>query len=486
VSGVIIEREWAEISEGTFAPSRALPAFPGLRRVVGPGIILLALAQGSGELVWWPYIVAKYGLAFVFLLVPAHLIQGPLLFEIGRYTVLTGEGVFRGFFRMNKAVGVGMWILFTISFLWFGGFAVAGGQAVASVTGWPRGWSPERQGIFWGQWSIVVFTLAILWAKTVYKLIEWVMRVIAVVSLVGMILACSNPVVASQAGRFLKGMIWPDVAEMRTFDAKTDATRLLTAITFAGLGGFWTMFYSYWLKEKGAGMAAHMQNITGFRSGVAHIRTGEPALPLGEAGARRELKRWYRYLSFETFVGLGGNLLTTIMTCLLAFALLHPQRIVPTEQNLVLEQAAFFQVSWGTVGRVIFLIVAGCFLADTWLATVDGVARIHLDSLAAVWPGFRKRDIRPWYYGMVLALAVVTSVTMFFKQPGTLILISAVIGVVGTVVYSLTLVAMNHRWLKGKLPLSLRPGWRSLAALVVSCTAYLALAGLYFWNVRGK
>ena len=37
-----------------------------------------------------------------------------------------------------------------------------------------------------------------------------------------------------------------------------DATKLLTAITFAGLGGFWTLFYSYWLRDKGSGMAHYM------------------------------------------------------------------------------------------------------------------------------------------------------------------------------------------------------------------------------------
>lgn len=30
----------------------------------------------------------------------------------------------------------------------------------------------------------------------------------------------------------------------------TDATKLLTAITFAGLGGVWILFYSYWMRDK--------------------------------------------------------------------------------------------------------------------------------------------------------------------------------------------------------------------------------------------
>ena len=80
---------------------RALPPFPGSLKALGPGIVWLALAQGSGELIWWPSIVARYGLAFLFLLVPACLIKWPVNYAIGRHTILTGESILRGFLRMS-------------------------------------------------------------------------------------------------------------------------------------------------------------------------------------------------------------------------------------------------------------------------------------------------------------------------------------------------------------------------------------------------
>ena len=42
-----------------------LPVFVGLFAYVGPGILWAALAQGSGELIFWPYITAKYGGKFI-------------------------------------------------------------------------------------------------------------------------------------------------------------------------------------------------------------------------------------------------------------------------------------------------------------------------------------------------------------------------------------------------------------------------------------
>ena len=71
-----------------------LPPLPGMLQALGPGVIFMALAQGSGELIFWPYTIAKYGLAFLFLLLPACLLQFPIIFEIGRYTLVTGESIF--------------------------------------------------------------------------------------------------------------------------------------------------------------------------------------------------------------------------------------------------------------------------------------------------------------------------------------------------------------------------------------------------------
>src|SRR3990167_11390416 len=126
----------------TFMPlapltKKSMPAFPGMLKALGPGIVWLALAQGSGELIWWPYIIAKYGLGFLFLLIPACLLQFPLNYEIGRYTILTGESIWQGFVRLNKVFALLLWLLMTVSFLWFGAFASAGGTALAALTPFP-------------------------------------------------------------------------------------------------------------------------------------------------------------------------------------------------------------------------------------------------------------------------------------------------------------------------------------------------------------
>src|SRR5512141_454173 len=61
---------------------------------------------------------------------------------------------------------------------------------------------------------------------------------------------------------FIKGLIIPEWPMPRPWDP-ADATKLLTAITFAGLGGFWTLFYSYWLRDKRSGIAHYAGRLTG-------------------------------------------------------------------------------------------------------------------------------------------------------------------------------------------------------------------------------
>ncbi len=246
-------------------PRRSLSVFPGWRAALGPGIVWMALAQGSGELIWWPYMVAKYGLTFVCLLIPACLLQYPLNVEIGRYTLVTGESIFHGFIRLGRGFGILLWVLMTLSFLWFGAFASAGGTAVAALTGFPAGWSARSQTLFWGYLSIGVFLLAIVMSRVVYALVEGFMKVVALVTVVGLVWACAQPAVLAAIPGFLRGLLGPSGPMPRPWDP-ADATKLLTAITFAGLGGFWILFYSYWLRDKGSGMAAHVGRITGPRS----------------------------------------------------------------------------------------------------------------------------------------------------------------------------------------------------------------------------
>jgi hypothetical protein len=457
---------------------KSLPQFPGWRAALGPGVVWMALAQGSGELIWWPYMMAKYGLTFLFLLAPACLLQYPLNVEIGRYTLLTGESVFHGFIRLHRWFGIFLWLLMTLSFLWFGAFASAGGTAMANLTHFPEGWSARGQSLFWGYVSIAIFLAAILLSKVVYVLIENFMKLVAVVTVAGLLWACMQTEVAQAFPSFLRGLLGPVEPMPRPWEAK-DATKLLTAISFAGLGGFWILFYSYWLRDKGAAMADHMGRITGPIAGKEEVISRDGALPADSPDNAAQWARWRRFLRADVLVGILGNLATTLMTCLLAYALLFPKGILPEEYELAVVQSRFFEVSWGEIGRILFLLVAAAFLSDTWLATADAVSRMQADIVHVLFPKSRRFHMRQWYCFFLGLLTAITCLTMLLDTPGALILASAVIGFAGTVIFPPALYWLNHRRLAPLLPAWARPSQTSAWLLGLSFVAYLGLALAY-------
>ena len=473
----------ADRSWGVLPPFKkaSLPPLPNMLKALGPGVIFMALAQGSGELIWWPYIIAKYGLSFLFLLLPACLLQFPVTYEIGRYTVLTGESIFQGFIRLHRSFAFFLWILMTLSFLWFGAFAAAGGTSLAALTGFPAGWSPRGQTLFWGYASILGFLAAILLSKVIYQMVESFMWGVALLTVVGLLWASANVEVLKAVPAFANGLIFPDLSLPRPWDP-ADATKLLTAITFAGLGGFWTLFYSYWVRDKGAGMAHYMGRLTGPITGKAEAIPASGFLPIDDTGLAH-MRRWRRYLFWDVSIGIGGNLLTTVMTCLLAYALLFPKGLLPQGYELAVVQSRFFEVSWGVLGKTLFLIVAAAFLSDTWLATADAVSRIHTDCLYAFFPKSQSVSPRSWYLIFLFLLTGVTSATMGFAEPGPLILLSAVIGFIGTVLFSVALIFLNHVYLPRHLPSVARPGHLNLIFLILSCIAYFVLAIGYFLTI---
>jgi len=456
------------------------PAFPGMLAALGPGIVWLALAQGSGELIWWPYVIAKYGLGFLFLLIPACLLQYPVNYQIGTYTLLTGESIFQGFIRLNRTFALALWILATLSFLWFGAFASAGGTALARLTEFPMGWDPRGQALFWAYLSMVIFLSGIIFSRVIYNFIEKLMWGVSIVTIVGLLLACTHPKVLAAAPAFFKGVFIPVWPLPRPWEAE-DATILLTAITFAGLGGFWTLFYSYWLREKKVGMAAYMGNVTGARVKEETLVQMQGYGPNDTDKDISIMRRWKKFLAIDSGVGVIGNLATTLMTCLLSYALLFPEGLLPEKYEIAVVQARFFELRWGAVGALVFLFVAAAFLADTWIATLDAVSRMHTDFLRNYFPRFAKKSFKSCYFFFIAFFSVVTALTMLFTAPGPLILLSAVIGFVGTVLFTTALLFLNYGVLPKLITSKLLPGKRAFIGLTLAAVCYTCLAGLYLW-----
>jgi Mn2+/Fe2+ NRAMP family transporter len=458
-----------------------LPRFPGWKLMLGPGIVWAALAQGTGELIFWPAFTAKYGEWFLWLIIPASLMQFGASIEIGRYTVLTGETIFTGLTRLRPFAAALLWAGTLAATLWFGAFASAGGTALGTLTQFPSGWDDRARSILWAEVTVVVFFVVLIGSRYVYGVIERFMMAVAAVSLLGVAVAAAHPRVIAEGGNYWRAVVTPHAGYPPNWDP-ADLESFLTSLVYVGMGGFYSFMYAYWLREKGAGMAGRMGRVAGLRGRAGRI---EPAGFLFDDTEenRRSLRHWLRYLRTDNALGLLINLVTVLLMCWLAFALLRPEGLVPKDWELAVVQSRFFEVSWGAVGKTLFLFVAAAFLADTWVGVTDGFARMHADWTCSNFDWARRTGLRRVYLGWVTIIAVGSVVTIPLERPEPLLAAGGTINFLSMAVCIPILFLLNHVHLARRLPAWTRPSKAWFVYLGLTWAFYLSVS-LWYLRVR--
>lgn len=111
-----------------FTPRNAL-------KTVGPGVIGLGIAIGSGEWLIGPAVVLKYGAALLWITSVAVFFQVILNQEMGRYTLYTGEPIFTGFMRTKPGAAFWGWTYGIFAFCQYGwpGWALASATATTAL-----------------------------------------------------------------------------------------------------------------------------------------------------------------------------------------------------------------------------------------------------------------------------------------------------------------------------------------------------------------
>jgi len=482
---------FADLERRTY-PEPAQPRwarrFPGWVAIaaIGTGFVWASIGQGSGELLFWPQLIAKYGTAFVGWILGACLIQYFVNLEIGRYTVMTGETVFAGFNRLSPRITWILAIMILPSFLWFPAYFTAGGTALAELTNFPPGLDDRAQTITWGYISLFLF-MAFVLARVVYRALERFMIVISILTVVGVVVACFQADVSKYASEYWASYFRPRAGLPSNWDP-ADSKTLITAVTFAGMGGFFNIFYSYWLRDRGVGLSAvrddNKQRVIG--QVTSPIRGSAEAIPsrgflLADSLENRRLhKVWIRGLCADNALGVGINLFTVSLLGLLSFAILHPAGIIPAGWQVAVAQAKFFETAWGSVGRALFLGLAAIFLVDTWPGIVDGVSRMVADVIGIKRGSSEPKRFRRRYWIVAGIMTVWSMIAIPMKDPGTLLKYQGIFNFLAMVVYCPLLICLNYIALPKHLPGWTKPGLVPLLGILAATIAY---TGLFVWYV---
>ena len=458
-----------------------LPVFIGLFAYVGPGILWAALAQGSGELIFWPYITAKYGAAFLGLLIPAALLQYWLNLEICRYTIVTGETPMTGFSRIGRWFAWFAWILVFVENIWFGAYASAGGTALAALTGFPDGWTPRGQSLFWGYLTIAIYLVALVASRVAYTFVERFSMVVVFITMTGIIFAVFQEPVLAVTGEFF-GALVPHVTkpgDVPNWDP-ADWNTLAACIAFAGAGGMGQLFIAYWMRDKGIGMGKNVGRVTSPITGKAETIPATGFYFADTAENKKNYKGWVRYFSFENGIGVGLNLATTIIMCWLAYALLLPRASFPRAGNrrsaIGIFRSCMGQRWQGAVPDRGSGIPVRCLAAAH-----RRFFRIQADFFYSNIKGAQKLHYRSWYYIFVGIFTVLTVVTMALAQPGTLIIIRGVVAFLAMAIIAPAFVYLNYVMLPKVFPKWVRPHPVTQVMMLLCTVTYMVMAVGYVY-----
>ncbi len=471
-----------------------LPDFPGWAAMFGPGLVWAGLSQGSGELIWWPYMVAKYGLFFMGWLLFYASLQYWVNLEIARYTMATGETIFEGFHRVNRLYGWFAFFVALVVYLWVGGYVSGGATALAALTKFPFGWDAAGQTRFWAEVAIFLIWVMFMIGPVAYKIVEYVESLAAIVSFGGMLLVVLfSPAVAKVVGEYFPSLI-PFSSGFgmlpSNFD-KADMGIFITLIAYTGAGGIWNLLYSFWVRDKNAGMSAHIGRVT---SPI----TGEPE-PIPGVGVafpdtpenRKRWKDWVAWLWVDNLFGVALNTLTIVLTTLLTYAILRPEYLakgaeaLPKGFKLVVVQAEWFGHLWGDVGRAALYLIGFFFLVDAYITALDGIGRIFASNAYTI-PGIpEKIEYRKIYYYLVTIYTVIGAVTVLLQRPGFLIILTGVTNMFIMVIYTWFFLYQNWVLLPKIHPAGkvVKPSWIPFIFTLISAIMFTYAFALYI-NVQ--
>ena len=440
--------ERGEASTAAEIPDKHVPAVEytdlpeplPMKKVLGPSVLLLAGAIGSGEYVLWPSIASQVGLVLVWLVILGVGTQYFLNMEIERYTLATGETAVTGFTRLWKPWGILFIVMGVLAWMW-PGWATGGTTTLSFALGFSEDAIPYITiGV------LVLIGLVLTFSPVVYQTVEKVQ--FFMVALIVLFVIYAIFALLGGDGYSALGRGFVEVDKIPDGIADVGAAALLGAIAFAGAGGVMNLVQSNWVRDKGLGMGAKLPKVVSPFTGeeVAAPTTGY-FFHRDEENMRR-WNGWWKVANreqFWTFFVIGAIALLVFMT--LTFVNVGVGNDAESFDFIQLQGEAL-QDSKGAWLGTLFWLIGSVVLFSTNLTVVDMIGRLTADALKTTtlrdndnWSESRLYFITVWtmiLFGSIILLSGI-------DQPLVLLVIAAALNGLVMFVYSILLLQLN-RW----------------------------------------
>jgi hypothetical protein len=452
-------------------PIRKLPEAPEAAHILGPAMILVALGVGFGETFLWPRLVIVFGPEIRWLFLVGVIVQTIVMLEMARYAMATGESIFFGAARLFKPL---MWFFFLVAvlvYIWPGHIS-GGAEALEQLTGIPWQLSASLGLIVIG----IMFTVV----TYIYNLIESLLAFLVGVLVVGS--AIVGAIVGSLAdlGDAVLGTVRIDTGIPSEALTATWFPLVVGALAFAGPSGMQQMWYTLWLRDKGAGMGVHIPRVRGLLH-AGEEETIPNAGHMFDTDDPEEMRKWNAWQKWVRYDAIllffGTTMLVTIIFTVLA---MNAADVNPEARTALLEgerdaalpaMADAFGEAAGVLDPVFmaFIAIVG-FKASIGL--FDAFARGQSDMTYYFMPGAKRFKMAQLYAMYLWGVIIFGLLILNFGPADGPTQILDILAFLSTFVmgaYCLTLAATNIR----NLPKRIRPNPIITAVLVLGGCGYL-------------
>lgn len=437
----------------------------GFWKLAGPGAILVGLSIGAGEIVIWPRIAAEYGSSMIWAAVFGVFLQLWVNFEVGRWTVATGETVYTGFSRVWIGFGAVFILLNLLAWL-APGWGRASGLALKALLVGPEGYGSDT---FWTVITFVAVAGFLFGPKIAYKSVERTIEALVVLVTVGLVVVAIQVGTADTWTQLFKGVV-----NVPYKDPGMTVKAMFIALVFAGAGGTANLFFTFYLRDKGIGMGGKIPAMENPLRGQTH-KTAATGFTFDDNETNaRNFRAWFDHVQKDQVLFFWGlNTVTIMLFIFAALAVLHPIGKVPAQGTLIWDESVVLGEVWGSAGRYLFLVVGLATLFSTQLAVVDGVSRSLSDIIYTTIPRAQKRDLG-WWYLVVAGLWIVSGcgITWVMEARGIselgFLFNAAYMGGFAMAIYCPLLLYINFK----HLPKCARPSPVHTSMMAVACLVY--------------
>ncbi|MEO0156866.1 MAG: Nramp family divalent metal transporter [candidate division WOR-3 bacterium] len=360
---------------------------------IGPVMMTVALGLGTSEVILYPHLTSRFGVGWLGLMVLTLFFQTVWAQELARWTVVSGEHAVQGNARILSYPGA----IISISLFMFLAFmlpawATAAASALREILNWPI---DVRTGtVFWAYITFIIVFLVAFLSKIARKYIEHIATWTTIIAWIILIFAALLAIKSTTITRmFFSLFAWQVPKDM-------DWWVLGSTIAWVGAGPT-LIWYTYWMRDAGWGMAGYIDAIPGwFGKSANPISIGCIPEKNGENISR--LKIWIKRSHFVLWIGYFlGSLFTIFIFVGLSDSILRPAGLIPKGFDVVKHQAQFFAVPLGRIGFFLFLLMAWLLFFNTQLTTAEALVRQNADitwNISERLRKFYKNDIKGVYF----------------------------------------------------------------------------------------